>query len=610
MGELSETYACAPATERGRGILISGDAATSTIAYCCGRSVVLRRLDAPLEAEAYGEHAHAATAARFSPNGEWVASADVSGAVRVWGRRGDRALKAEFRVLSGRIDDLQWSPDGLRIVASGDGKGKSFVRAFMWDSGTNVGEFDGHSRRVLSCAFKPTRPFRIVTCGEDFLVNFYEGPPFKFKQSHREHSNFVNCIRFSPDGTKFISVSSDKKGLIYDGKTGAKIGELLTEDGHKGSIYAVSWSPDSKQVLTVSADKTAKVWDITEDGNAKVNRTLIPPGSGGVDDMLVGGLWLNDYLVVVSLGGTFNVYSASVPDKEPVTFSGHIKTVGALACVPLNGQKTILSTSYDGVIIRWIQGIGYAGRLVRKDNTQIKCFTAVEEELITSGFDNKVWRIPLNGDQCGDGEAVDVGSQPKDLSVAVQKPEIVLVATDSGVVMLRGNKVASTINVGYTVSALAIAPDGSEAIVGGQDGKLHIYSVNGDSLTEEAVLEKHRGAITVIHYSPDASMFASADTNREAVVWDRVTREVKLKNMLYHTARINCVAWCPDSRLIATGSLDTSVIVYEVDKPASTRITIKGAHLGGVYGLSFVDENSVVSAGEDACIRMWRLTQQ
>lgn len=54
-----------------------------------------------------------------------------------------------------------------------------------WDSGTSVGEFDGHSRRVLSCAFKPTRPFRIVTCGEDFLVNFYEGPPFKFKLSHR-----------------------------------------------------------------------------------------------------------------------------------------------------------------------------------------------------------------------------------------------------------------------------------------------------------------------------------------------------------------------------------------------------------------------------------------
>ena len=61
-----------------------------------------------------------------------------------------------------------------------------------WDSGTNVGEFDGHSRRVLSCAFKPTRPFRIATCGEDFLVNFYEGPPFRFKLSLR----FVDCYFF------------------------------------------------------------------------------------------------------------------------------------------------------------------------------------------------------------------------------------------------------------------------------------------------------------------------------------------------------------------------------------------------------------------------------
>ncbi|RCV29397.1 hypothetical protein SETIT_6G010300v2 [Setaria italica] len=120
----------------------------------------------------------------------------------------------------------------------------------------------------------------------------------------RDRSNFVNCIRYSPDGSKFITVSSDKKGLIYDGKTGEEIGELSTEGSHTGSIYAVSWSPDSKQVLTVSADKTVKVRDIMEDASGKLNRTLACPGTGGVDDMLVGCLWQNDHLVTVSLGGT------------------------------------------------------------------------------------------------------------------------------------------------------------------------------------------------------------------------------------------------------------------------------------------------------------------
>ncbi|KAG6627591.1 actin-interacting protein 1-2 [Carya illinoinensis] len=609
MTQLAETYACVPTAERGRGILISGSPKSNTILYTNGRSVIILNLDNPLDVSVYAEHAYPATVARFSPNGEWIASADVSGAVRIWGTRNEFVLKKEFKVLSGRIDDLQWSPDGMRIVACGEGKGKSFVRAFMWDSGTNVGEFDGHSRRVLSCAFKPTRPFRIVTCGEDFLVNFYEGPPFKFKLSHRDHSNFANCVRFSPDGSKFITVSSDKKGIIYDGKSAEKIGELSSEDGHKGSIYAVSWSPDGKQVLTMSADKSAKIWDISEDGNGKVKKTLTSPGSGGVEDMLVGCLWQNDHLVTVSLAGTISLFSATDLDKAPVLLSGHMKNVTSLVVLK-NDPKVIVSCSYDGLIIKWIQGVGYSGRLQRKDNSQIKCLAAVEEEIVTSGFDNKIWRVPVHGDQCGDADSVDIGTQPKDLSLALLSPEIALVSTDSGVVILHGTKVVSTVNLGFTVTASAIAPDGMEAIIGGQDGKLHIYSITGDTLKEEAVLEKHRGAVSVIRYSPDVSMFASGDLNREVVVWDRVSREVKLKNMLYHTARVNCLAWSPDSRMVATGSLDTCVIIYEVDKPASSRLTIKGAHLGGVYGLAFTDQYTVVSSGEDACVRVWRLTPQ
>lgn len=610
MAELVETYACVPSTERGRGILISGDPKSNSILYCNGRSVVIRYLDKPLEVSVYGEHAYQATVARFSPNGEWIASADVSGTVRIWGTHNDHVLKKEFRVLSGRIDDLQWSPDGQRIVACGEGKGKSFVRAFMWDTGTNVGEFDGHSRRVLACAFKPTRPFRIITCGEDFLVNFYEGPPFKFKLSHRDHSNFVNCVRFSPDGSKFISVSSDKKGMIYDGKTGMKIGELSPEDGHKGSIYAVSWSPDSKQVLTASADKSAKVWEISEDGSGKVKRTLRSIGSGGVDDMLVGCLWQNNHLVTFSLGGTISLFFASDPDKDPLLLSGHMKSVTSLSVLKRNNQNVILSSSYDGLMVKWIQGVGYSGILERKEQSQIKCFAAVEDEIVSSGFDNKILRVSLNGDQCGEQTSIDIGSQPKDLSLALSSPELAFVSTDSGVVMVRGTKVVSTITLGFAVTASTIAPDGTEAIIGGQDGKLHVYSIKGDTLTEEALLEKHRGAINVIRYSPDLSMFASGDLNREAVVWDRASREVKLKNMLYHTARINYLAWSPDCNMVATGSLDTSVIIYEVGKPASSRTTIKGAHLGGVYGLGFTDEYTVVSSGEDACVRVWRISPQ
>ncbi|KAL6584490.1 Actin-interacting protein 1-2 [Orobanche minor] len=409
------------------------------------------------------------------------------------------------------------------------------------------------------------------------------------------------------DGSKFVTVSSDKKGIIYDAKTGDIIGELSFDDGHKGTIYAISWSPDSTQVLTVSADKSAKIWEISEDNIGKVKKTLTCPGSGGVDDMLVGCLWQNDHIVIVSLGGTLYLYSVGDLDKAPLSLSGHMKNVSSLA-VPRNDPKVILSSSYDGLIVKWVRGNGYCVKLERKVVSQIKCLAAVDEEVVSSGFDNKVWRLSLQGGQCGDAKCIDIGSPPKDLSLALFSPNIVLVSIDNGVVILHGAEAVSTIDLGFTVTACAIAPNGTEAIVGDQDGKLHVFSVVGDTLKEEAVLEKHRGAITVIRYCPDVSMFASADANREAVVWDSSSREVKLKNMLYHTARINCLAWSPDSSMVATGSLDTCVIIYEVDKPASNRITIKGAHLGGVYGLAFADERNLVSSGEDACIRVWTVT--
>lgn len=142
-------------------------------------------------------------------------------------------------------------------------------------------------------------------------------------------------------------------------------------------------------MLTVSADKSAKVWEITEDNNGKVKKTLTCPGSGGVDDMLVGCLWQNDHLVTVSLGGTISIFSANDLEKSPLQLSGHMKNVSSLAV--LNSvPKVILSSSYDGLIVKWIKGVGYSGKLQRKENSQIKYLAAVDEEIITSGFDNKV----------------------------------------------------------------------------------------------------------------------------------------------------------------------------------------------------------------------------
>lgn len=54
--------------------------------------------------------------------------------------------------------------------------------------------------------------------------------------------------------------------------------------------------------------------------------------------------------------------------------------------------------------------------------------------------------------------------------------------------------------------------------------------------------------------------------------------------------------------MVAIGSIDTCVIVYEVDTSALGRITVSNVHLGGVNAVAFVDECTIASSGEDASV--------
>ena len=227
------------------------------------------------------------TVAKFSPNGFWVASADETGSFffhgrpntpppppkrsayllassplttptnancplsrpgkcRVWSwDNPEHILKIEVPVFAGRIVDLDWDPESKRIVAVGEGKTFS-AKCFMWDTGNGVGEMIGHSKRITTCSYKPSRPFRIMTGGEDFKTVFFKGPPFAMDHSNTDHSKEVWSVRFSPDGNQLASVSSDKQIIFYDSKEGT-VSQTIAADAagmHTGSIMSCCWSPD------------------------------------------------------------------------------------------------------------------------------------------------------------------------------------------------------------------------------------------------------------------------------------------------------------------------------------------------------------------------------
>jgi len=593
---LKTIYAPSVFTTRGKPVVLGGDPKGNNFLYTCGNAVIIRNIQNPAQADIYYEHAAAATVAKYAPSGFYIASGDVSGTVRIWDTtQAEHPLKIELKVLSGPVADIAWSADSQRLVVVGDGK-ERFGAAILWDSGASVGEITGHSKAIASADFKATRPFRVITGAEDFQANWFEGPPFKFKSAFKEHTRFLTCVRFSPNGERVLTVGLDKKGFILDGKTGEKVGALAGgADAHALGIYSCSWSADSTRVLTVSADKSAKIWD--NQGSLLQTFTF----EGGVESQLLGSLWQGEHLLVVNLNGDIISLNPGNPANPARVLKGHNKLVTSLAFDP--ATKALYSGSYDGVILQWDLHSGIAVPIAGAGHSSSITQSVVQgSKLVSVSVDDTVRFTPLSPPQyVGQGTKLD--AQPQGVAVAHAK-DVAVVVTLNSVVVLHGEKVASTNLVKYQPTVVAISADASEIAVGGKDNSIYVYSLAGSAITEQAVITGHRGFLTAISYSPDGKYIASADSNREIFVWDKATRKVKVDGWVFHSARVTSLAWNANSNHIVTGSLDSHAYVWSVAEP-SKHIPIKNAHRGGVNAVLWVDGNTVVTAGQDSSIKTW-----
>ena len=73
------------------------------------------------------------------------------------------------------------------------------------------------------------------------------------------HTNQVNCVVFSLDGTSLISGSGDRTVKLWDVQTG---GVVKTFSGHTDWVWSVSISADYTTVASGSYDSTICLWDI------------------------------------------------------------------------------------------------------------------------------------------------------------------------------------------------------------------------------------------------------------------------------------------------------------------------------------------------------------
>jgi WD repeat-containing protein 1 (actin-interacting protein 1) len=533
---------------------------------------------------------------------------DSSGKLRVWSwDNPEHMTKLELPVFAGEIKDLDWDFESKKIVAVGDGSPLS-AKVFTWDTGNSVGELVGHTKRVCSVAFKPSRPFRIISASEDMKTIFYAGPPFKNDHSNSVHTNFVNCTRYSPNGEHIVSVSSDKKLQLYDGKTGEPTQEVV--DAHAGSIYSAAFSADSTKLLTTSADKTGKLWDVSSlICEQTFTPVASPAGPAQVGDMQVGALFAGSHMISLSLNGNLNILDPSV--QTPVrVIQGHQVAITALTLDRENG--VIYSGSFDGVVCATSVNTGISTRLIGQDNRSI-CGAAhggmitglglSNGSLVSVGWDDSFRRADIAGGSYV--SAASTNGQPcgiccnDDMTVIATLNEVSIYCSD--------NKVATLSNVSYSPTCVALFGT-QEVAVGGSDNKTHIYSI-ADGVFAEIHTVETRSKVSAVAYSPLGDALAIGDEGRQIEVYERGTWEARVKGRwVFHTSRVTCLAWSPSGNLLASGGLDENIFIWNCAKPL-TKQHLPFSHAAGVTGVAWIDENRLVSAGNDHVIAMWRLPE-
>lgn len=600
-------FAALPRTQRGTPLVLGGDPKGRNFLYTNGNSVIIRDIENPAIADVYTEHSCQVNVAKYSPSGFYIASGDISGKVRIWDTvNKEHILKNEFQPIGGPIKDIAWSADNQRMVVVGEGR-ERFGHVFMSETGTSVGEISGQSKPINSVDFRPARPFRIVTASEDNTVAVFEGPPFKFKCTKSEHTRFAQAVRYSPNGSLFASAGFDGKIFLYDGATSELKGEVGSP-AHRGGVYGVAWSADGKQLLSCSGDKTCALWDV--ETRQLVTQFVIGPN---VEDQQVACLWQGKHLISVSLSGVINYLDVNDASRPSRVLTGHNKPITSLTLNP--SRSHIYTASHDGCVTEWDASNGIGQHVVGQGHgNQVQSMRPTGERAIVScGIDDTLrWAAPgAEGDAPSlayTDAALPLGAQPRAMDHLVEE-NITVVATIKELAVISDGRKQSTLPLSSEPSCVAIEPTSRHVAVGGADNLVHIYSLSGTTLVPTPTTLTHLGPVTDVRYSPDGKYLAASDANRKVILYS-LENEYKLahnREWGFHTARVNCLAWSPDSTHVASGSLDTCIMIWSVAQPAK-HTTIKNAHpQSQITGLSWIDNETLVSVGQDANTRLWTI---